>query len=535
LGTVTGESCGEGLPFVPLSLFSPPPSPPPFPSLTAYLHPYLTRILTPTLILTLALPPLRCVLDGFLDADSVRGVRAELSLLDADYKARETPEREWRGPQVAAPPFRPLRPPPTSLSLLFLLPPRPQASEIWVGRDGSGVGVQISAPAVRGDRVVWVCGGRARLAGETDAGAGDPVRGGDGRMPLVPCDASARRRTAAIKGRSAGGAPPRFPHLRTAVQRLDGLIAGLADRAVRRGGDAADGVDRRVPWLERAGVPDGGENSGGPAPMHGAGSLRSDVMAAVYPGNGARFRRHIDNTANDGRVLTAVLYLNPGWDPAHGGALRIHGRVEGGGDDNDCANGQDNDDGSSVGGGGGSGGSGCGSGCGGGPCDVFPEGGRVALFRSDTVAHEVRPTVGPRPRHAVTVWYYDPRRRAAAVRRAEADAAGAPAGAGAAGGGAGATPGADAKVQREAQTFLAAVLAGGAAGRVTGGDGPEGGELDPRTADDDPNPDADLLRRAASLSEGARGIALSVLGQGLRHITRDDLRALRERLARMGM
>ena len=48
-------------------------------------------------------------------------------------------------------------------------------------------------------------------------------------------------------------------------------------------------------------------------------------MLAVYPGGGTRFQRHIDNTAADGRRLTVLCYLNPGWDSASGGGqLRVH-------------------------------------------------------------------------------------------------------------------------------------------------------------------------------------------------------------------
>jgi hypoxia-inducible factor (prolyl hydroxylase) len=31
---------------------------------------------------------------------------------------------------------------------------------------------------------------------------------------------------------------------------------------------------------------------------------RTDPMLAVYPGGGARFQKHVDNTARDGRRLT---------------------------------------------------------------------------------------------------------------------------------------------------------------------------------------------------------------------------------------
>lgn len=50
---------------------------------------------------------------------------------------------------------------------------------------------------------------------------------------------------------------------------------------------------------------------------------RSDAMCAVYPGKGTRFAKHIDNSANDGRRLTSLLYMNNAWVPAMGGCLRL--------------------------------------------------------------------------------------------------------------------------------------------------------------------------------------------------------------------
>ena len=79
---------------------------------------------------------------------------------------------------------------------------------------------------------------------------------------------------------------------------------------------------------------------------------RSDAMLAIYPGGGARFARHVDNTTvcmlanhtyyvpvmylciyvlayivhmlqGDGRRLTVLIYLNPSWTADNGGALRI--------------------------------------------------------------------------------------------------------------------------------------------------------------------------------------------------------------------
>ena len=79
---------------------------------------------------------------------------------------------------------------------------------------------------------------------------------------------------------------------------------------------------------------------------------RSDPMLAIYPGGGARFQKHVDNSAKDGRKLTAVCYLNPAWQPVAGGALRVyplHGPA----------------------------------------LDVYPQAGRVVLFFSDQIPHEV--------------------------------------------------------------------------------------------------------------------------------------------------
>ena len=52
-------------------------------------------------------------------------------------------------------------------------------------------------------------------------------------------------------------------------------------------------------------------------------SSRSKAMCTVYPGEGARYIRHVDNPDKNGRLLTALLYLNADWEEGDGGELRI--------------------------------------------------------------------------------------------------------------------------------------------------------------------------------------------------------------------
>ena len=60
--------------------------------------------------------------------------------------------------------------------------------------------------------------------------------------------------------------------------------------------------------------------------LQGKNLWQGHPMLAVYPGSGAAYGRHLDSTGgqrSNGRVLTLVLYLNPFWQPAHGGSLRL--------------------------------------------------------------------------------------------------------------------------------------------------------------------------------------------------------------------
>ena len=54
---------------------------------------------------------------------------------------------------------------------------------------------------------------------------------------------------------------------------------------------------------------------------------RSEAMLTIYPATGARYRRHVDNPdgTKSSRKLTVICYLNPEWQPGHGGELQVTG------------------------------------------------------------------------------------------------------------------------------------------------------------------------------------------------------------------
>ena len=86
---------------------------------------------------------------------------------------------------------------------------------------------------------------------------------------------------------------------------------------------------------------------------------------------GAFYRAHLDRFRDDDkRTVSVVIYLNADWLPEHGGALRLHPEGE-----------------SSI--------------------DILPEAGRMALFLSGEMLHEVLPTA--RERLSIAGWF---RRRA---------------------------------------------------------------------------------------------------------------------------
>jgi SM-20-related protein len=95
--------------------------------------------------------------------------------------------------------------------------------------------------------------------------------------------------------------------------------------------------------------------------------LDVEVHLTVYP-VGTFYKRHKDQfQRDDHRKLSVICYLNPGWNAAEGGQLRMY-LPEG-------------------------------------PVDVLPEAGRFVCFRSDALEHEVLPAT--RERFSLTGWMVD--------------------------------------------------------------------------------------------------------------------------------
>jgi SM-20-related protein len=115
--------------------------------------------------------------------------------------------------------------------------------------------------------------------------------------------------------------------------------------------------------------------------------VRAETQLAMYP-VGAHYVRHLDANPwrKDGvtRRLTLLLYLNPNWEVAHGGQLRLfdvrqasvacaHPPTE---PAEECRN-----------------------------LDVLPLAGRMVLFQSARVEHEV--LIAEKRRFAITTWLYE--------------------------------------------------------------------------------------------------------------------------------
>jgi len=92
-----------------------------------------------------------------------------------------------------------------------------------------------------------------------------------------------------------------------------------------------------------------------------------EIHRTVYP-VGTRYQRHLDQfRSDDHRKLSVICYLNNDWAADQGGQLRLH---------------LDTD-----------------------TLDILPVGGRLAIFRSDKIEHEVLPAT--KERYSLTGWATD--------------------------------------------------------------------------------------------------------------------------------
>ena len=99
------------------------------------------------------------------------------------------------------------------------------------------------------------------------------------------------------------------------------------------------------------------------------GLKRFETHYATYH-SGDFYKQHLDSfKGRASRVVSLVLYLNEDWQAAHGGALQVFNR----------------DNGHEV----------CGT--------VWPEAGRMALFMSEEIPHEVLPA--NRTRYSLACWF----------------------------------------------------------------------------------------------------------------------------------
>lgn len=97
--------------------------------------------------------------------------------------------------------------------------------------------------------------------------------------------------------------------------------------------------------------------------------LREEAQATCYPAGSTGYGRHVDEPdGSRGRVLSARVFVGDGWEAARGGETRLH--------------------------------------LAGDAADVAPLDGRLLLFWSGRVPHEVRPC-STADRCALSVWYTD--------------------------------------------------------------------------------------------------------------------------------
>ena len=115
---------------------------------------------------------------------------------------------------------------------------------------------------------------------------------------------------------------------------------------------------------------------------------RSKGMLTCYDPR-AFYKPHLDNAYNNGRRVTMIYYTNEDWRKEDGGNLRLYetlgegdgGQKEAGGETSDSLNSRF-------------------------LADVQPRGGRLVLFYSKELPHEVMKVKGEKSRYAFTVWFF---------------------------------------------------------------------------------------------------------------------------------
>jgi hypothetical protein len=357
-----------------------------------------------------------------------------------------------------------------------------EQSEIWVGKRAD-IGAHVRVPSVRGDKVLWVCGGHRTGGGVEQQGLSRNI---DHYGQIEPCRLEVKAQ-----------APIRqFMAMRELLHAVDKLV---------------DGLKAANPLLKDI-------------------YERSDAMFSIFPGDGARFAKHIDNTTYDGRRLTLVIYLNPGWEANQGGCLRLtevprhhlterfpslaHIESEDE-DEDDHASEKKNAAGTTS----------AGANTGGSNettedgkykiIDILPAAGRIAIFYSAVIPHEVMPSFADR--HAISIWFYDKSERQEAVERAKETGTG------------NLLAKTNPEAQIEAQNFIAELM---------GGDevGDDGG---------DPTPEelSALGSKVAELTSEALEVVASITGapssqsfrDGFPQLTTNDLKSMRALFRRMGL
>lgn len=362
-----------------------------------------------------------------------------------------------------------------------------EQSEIWVGKRAD-IGAHVRVPSVRGDKVLWVCGGHRTGSGVEKEGLTRTI---DHYGIIEPCRLEVKAQ-----------APIRqFMAMRELLHAVDKLVDGLK---------AANPVLKDI-------------------------YERSDAMFSIFPADGARFAKHIDNTTNDGRRLTLVIYLNPGWEKQQGGCIRLtevprryiterFPQLANGEDSSDEEEEEDKATGSTAAAAkaGATGTSTANHGDGDSEkdeeykvIDISPVAGRIVIFFSAVIPHEVMPSFADR--HAISIWFYDKNERQEAVERAKETGTG------------NLIAKSNPEAQHAAQEFIAELMGGDDVGD-DGGD-PTVEELQV------------LATKVTQLTPEALEVVASITGapssqsfrDGFPQLTTKDLKSMRALFRRMGL